>query len=90
MRSPEVGLEDHAIQVRVESDSGANVGGLEGKAHDDTEHGAVKEEVFVDGVIGWCAGRNVLESTVELPVVAFCLSEARVFTSYIGPSASCF
>ena len=32
MRSPEVGLEDHVIQVRVGSESGTNVGDLEGKA----------------------------------------------------------
>ena len=43
MRSPEVGLEDHVIQVRVGSESGTNVGGLDGKAHDDTEHGGVKK-----------------------------------------------
>ena len=60
MRSPEVGLEDHVIQVRVGSESGTNVGGFEGKAHDDTEHG-VKEKVFVDGANGSCAGRKVVE-----------------------------
>ena len=77
MRSPEVGLEDHAVQARVGSENGTNVGGLEGKAHDCTEHGGVKEEVFVDGAIGSCAGRKVVESTAELPAVVFACLKSK-------------
>lgn len=47
MRSTEFGFEDHVIQVHVGLESGTNVGGLEGKSHGDTEHGGVKDEVFV-------------------------------------------
>ena len=47
MQSPEVGLEDHAIQGLVGPESGTNVGGLEGKSHDDTEHGGVNKQVSI-------------------------------------------
>ena len=85
-RSPEVGLEDHVIQIRVESESGTNVGGLEGKAHGGTEHGGVKGEVFVDGAIGSCAGRKVVEeSTAELPAVMFACLKSECLSPTSGP-----
>lgn len=82
LRSPKVGLEDHVDQVLVRSESGANVGGLEGKAYHDTEHGGVKEDLFVDGAISSCAGRKVVdEPTADLPGGRICLSEVRMCTS---------
>ena len=58
MPSPEVGLEYHAIQVRVGSESSTNVGGLKGKAHDDTELSGVKESVcrWCDRFVCWEKG----------------------------------
>ena len=56
MRSPEAGLEDHVIQIRVGSGSGTNIGGLEGKAHDDTEHGGVNEVFVDDRFVCWDKG----------------------------------
>ena len=65
MRPPEVGFEEHAIQVRIGSESGRNVGGLEGEVHDDIEPGGVKEGVFVDGAIGSCSGRKVVDESMQ-------------------------
>ena len=43
---------------------------MRAKPYDETEHGGVKEEVFVDGAIGSCAGRKVVEeSAADLPMV---------------------
>ena len=85
-RSPEVGLEDHVIQIRVESESGTNVGGLEGKAHGGTEHGGVKGEVFVDGAIGSCAATKVVdESTAQLPAVVFACLKSGCLPPTFGP-----
>lgn len=65
-------LEDHVIQVRVGSESGLSIGGLGGKADDETEHDEVNKEVSVDGAIGSSAGRKIINKiTGELPVVVF-------------------
>ena len=86
MRSPQVGLEDHVIQVRVGSASGANEISLEGKAHGDTGHGGVKEGVFVDGANGSCAGREVVgESTADFPVAVFACLESECVPPSSGP-----
>ena len=85
MRSPEVGLEDYVIQVRVGSASGANERGLEGKAHGDIEHGGVRENVLVDGANGSCAGRKVVgESTADLPAVGFALLKSECVPTSSG------
>ena len=88
MRSLEVRLEDHVIQVRVGLESGTNVGGLESKAHDDTEGSGVKEKMSVDGAIGRhvCAGRKVVgESTADLPEVVFACLKSECLPSSSGP-----
>ena len=86
MRSLEVRLEDHVIQVRVGLESGTNVGGLESKAHDDTEHDGAKEEVFVDGAIGSCAATKVVdESTAQLPAVVFARLKSGCLPPTFGP-----
>ena len=79
LRPPEVGLEDHVIQVRVGSASGANERDLEGKAHGDIEQGGVQEKVFVDGANGSCDGRKVVgESTADLPGVVFACLKSEI------------
>ena len=88
MRSPEVGLEDCAMQVQVGSENGAHVRGLEAKAHDDTEGSGVKEKMSVDGAIGRhvCAGRKVVgESTADLPEVVFACLKSECLPSSSGP-----
>lgn len=81
-RSPEVGLEDHVIQVCVESESGTNIAGLEGKGRDKTEHDGVKEGVIIDGAIAPCAKRQFMdESTGELPAVLTCLKSECLLPS---------
>ena len=59
---------------------------MRAKPYDETEHGGVKEEVFVDGAIGSCAGRKVIdESTAELPAVVFACLKSACLPPTSGP-----
>lgn len=74
MRSPEVGLEAHGIQICVESVSGTNIAGLQGKGHDKTEYDEIKEDELIDGAIESRAEIQVMDkSTGKLPAVLACL-----------------
>ena len=82
MLLPEVGLEDHVLQIRVGSENGTNAGGFEGNAHDENVRDEI-QEAFVDGEMGSCAGVKVMdESTADLPVVFACLK-----SEFVPPSS---
>ena len=83
--SPEVELVDHVVQIRVGPEKCTTTAGgfereeREGKAHN------VSEEVFVDDLIGSCAGIKVMgESAAECPVV-FARPQSKQFSLNLSP-----
>ena len=83
--SPEVELDDHVVQIRGGPEKCANIaGGFEGKERESKAH-HVSEEVYVDDLIGSCAGMKVMgELTAECPVVFACL-ESKKLPLNLGP-----
>ena len=73
----EVGLEDRVLQIV--SEDGTNAGVLEDKAHDEIAQD-VKQETFVDGAMGSCAGIKIMDESTAC-IRCFYLSEVRMFTS---------
>ena len=83
--SPEVELVDHVVQIRVGPEKCTNNAGAferkerEGKAH------TVSEEVFLDELIGSCAGIKVMgESAAECPVMFAC-PQSKQLSLNLGP-----